>query len=237
MRSQLLSVSIGVAVALAAQATGGLLTPRDANADGNPATDSVPRVVPYQGTLSRDGDPVTGSVALRFTLWDGEAQVWTEDHEVLASAGRFSVLLGSVSPVESTLRSADALDLSVTVLNGPGPEDDVALTGRQRFVSAPLALWAASAADVDVARDVRVERNLEVDGTARLFGPLSFDARRVGPWVDFSDRNNPATNLRSHECAPDEFICGVQMDEFTDADPERRGDVKNVRFKCCSLGL
>ena len=39
-------------------------------ADSNPATDQVPRLIPYQGTLEKDGVAVTGQVPLTFSIFD-----------------------------------------------------------------------------------------------------------------------------------------------------------------------
>ncbi len=49
--------------------------------DGNPATDDLPRVVPYQGVLDWDGQPYNGSVDIQFTLYteDGVTSLWNEE--------------------------------------------------------------------------------------------------------------------------------------------------------------
>lgn len=221
---------VGAIVALAASDHVALVG--SAHADGDPATDGVPRVVPYEGIVEADGVGVDGALAVRFEIYDGTVAVWSEEQTVTVHAGRFAALLGSTTPIDPVFEAADDLTLGVTVLNGPGLDDDVPLSGRQRFVPVPYALWAATSSDLTVARDLFVTRNVEVTGATRFNGPLTFDGRNTGGWIEFSDGVGGDTETRSFECAADEYICGVQAMEYT-GDPT---DVRNVLVRCCSLG-
>jgi hypothetical protein len=125
-------------------------------ADGNPATDTVPRLVHYTGTLERDGAAVNGTIAMTFRVYDGSTEVWSETQNVQVYAGRFSVLLGSTSAqkataLETAIDNADDLYLGITLATDAG---DVALTNRQRFTPAPMALWTTAATNFKVAGQV-----------------------------------------------------------------------------------
>lgn len=151
-------------------------------ADGNPATDQVPRVVPYDGVLEQDGTAVHGAAAMRFSLhaWDdvtGAATggaLWTEEWSSLASksctadcpvhvrAGRFMVQLGKHVNIMPTVQAADDVCLSIAVHNG---SDWTPLGGCQRITPAPTALWSASASALAVAGDVNAGGNVTAGGT------------------------------------------------------------------------
>ena len=127
-----------------------------AMADGDPATDTVPRYVPYQGTLEKDGVGVTGSLPMRFSLYDGDAEepCWTETQTVGVYAGRFSVLLGassvqSVQLLSARLQAADDLEMEVAVQSGV---EWIQLANRQKFLPLPYTMWATSGSDLVVSQ-------------------------------------------------------------------------------------
>ena len=112
--------------------------------DDNPATDTLPRGLPYEGHLAIDGVPLNRPTAVRFALWSlpvGGVLLFDESQDVVFVNGRFSVLLG-VGDARIPPIVFDAADvyLGVTVRN-------TELSGRQRIVPVPHALWAARAAD------------------------------------------------------------------------------------------
>ncbi|MCA9565455.1 MAG: hypothetical protein KC561_18285, partial [Myxococcales bacterium] len=48
-------------------------------ADDNPATESLPRLLPYHGLLEIDGLPADGVFSMRFSLYDGSgSRTWQE---------------------------------------------------------------------------------------------------------------------------------------------------------------
>ena len=135
-----------------------------AMADGNPATDGVPRVIHYSGTLEHDGSAVNASATMQFRVFDGNTEVWTETQSVQVFAGRFSVLLGSTTPASAqalatAIGNADDLYLGITLKS---PDGDVVLTNRQRFTPAPFSLWTTAAANFKVAGEVT--QRLTVNG-------------------------------------------------------------------------
>lgn len=68
--------------------------------------------------------------------------LWTETHSVTIAGNRFSVLLGSITPLPSDLFRADTRYLSVSV-------DGTVLSPRQQIVSVAYAIEAANARNVD----------------------------------------------------------------------------------------
>ena len=131
--------------------------------DNNPATDTLPRGLPYEGHLAVDGVPLNGAVAVTFALWSlpvGGGMLFEETQQVSFVNGRFSVLLGvGMGDLRIPPIVFDAADvyLGVTVRN-------TELSGRQRIVPVPHALWAARAADFIVAD------TLDVGGASNLGG-------------------------------------------------------------------
>jgi len=144
-----------------------LAAPQAALADGLANTDTVPRLVHYEGTLEKDGAAVTGDQPMIFRIFDGANPVWNESQTVKVYAGRFSVLLGSTSATSasnlaSTISAADDLYLGVAlVVDG----SEVTLTNRQRFTPVPFSLWTTSTATL------KVGANIEISGTDVKFQP------------------------------------------------------------------
>lgn len=160
-----------------------------AYADGDPATDAVPRIFPYQGVLELDGRPVNASgdnaLHIRFLLFNGvdaEAHVYRQDLQIDVYNGRFTATIGPVGtdaagaqvPIERVIAAADDLYLGMVLLGDPAnPDDDVALSNRQRLHASPYAMWTTRATDLTVARDTIVGRNLTVTGAANVQGALT----------------------------------------------------------------
>lgn len=152
-----------------------------ADADGNPATDAVPRVFAYEGRLEFNGQPFNGSASIAFSVYDGAGAatpVWTETQTIAVYNGSFSATLGTSTPLGNLAANADDLYVGITV-------DGVALAGRQRLVPAPFALWATTATnlqvgnDATVARDLFVSRNANVTGSFTLAGALNLPTGSV----------------------------------------------------------
>lgn len=98
--------------------------------------------IPYQGRLADSGgSPLNGPYALTFKLYSlpsGGSALWTETwsggNSVQVEDGLFSVMLGSLTPLSSTLTSThDTLWLGVTV------GGDAEMTPRVQLGSAPYA--------------------------------------------------------------------------------------------------
>ncbi len=135
-----------------------LLSGRAAHADGDPTTDTVPRVIPYQGVLEIDGGAYNGEVPMTFSLYraaTGGSAVWTESQDVVVFNGVFGVTLGAAAAIDATIFAADTLYLGVTI-------DGVEMANRQAITPVPYALWSARSADFTVARDLTVARDARV---------------------------------------------------------------------------
>ncbi len=144
-----------------------------ANNDGNFATDSVPRVIPYQGVLEFNGVPYHGNMDIRFALFDDavagsagttDAQcqadancLWSEefsgDNAQQVFQGRFSSILGQTNPVTDTIYDAGTLFLGLQV-RGPGDATWIALDNRQVITPVPFALWSTQSSNLNVAGNI-----------------------------------------------------------------------------------
>jgi hypothetical protein len=100
----------------------------------------VPQLINYQGMLKSGEDPVTTPTAVLFAIWndptDGDS-LWSEIQPVSPDDdGRFSVLLGSVSPIPDSAFSGADVYLSMKV------DTDPEMTPRSRLASVPYAYLA-----------------------------------------------------------------------------------------------
>ncbi|MEL6181085.1 MAG: hypothetical protein AAFS10_19160, partial [Myxococcota bacterium] len=151
-------------------------------ADGNPATDDVPRKIPYEGIMELDGQPLNAlnddAIRVRFELFDGENAdtfVYSQNDALNVYQGRFKTALGPTGvdaqgnsvDIADIVRNADNLYLAMTLLgdDDDSTSDDTPLAGRQEIGVTPYAMWASTATDLTVARDLVVARNLNVAGT------------------------------------------------------------------------
>ena len=169
--------------------------PNLAHADGDPATDAVPRLLPYQGQLELDGQPVnaTGANALHigFLLFDGadaEAHVYRQDLVIQVYSGRFTATIGPTGtnpageevPIDRIITNADDLYLGMILLGNPGdPDDDIALSNRQRIHASPYAMWTTAATDLNVARALVVGGNATVQGDLTVGGAVNLPAGAI----------------------------------------------------------
>ncbi len=108
----------------------------------------VPAMVNYQGYLTdSSGNPITGILSVTFSIYEsvsGGTAVWTETHSsVNVTDGLFTVLLGSVTPIDPSNPTGGGYYLGIQV--GSDPE----MTPRQQLVSVPYALRSAVANDAD----------------------------------------------------------------------------------------
>ena len=199
MRDKMSTIALMLATALT---TAVLITALSALADSNPDTDQVGRVVPYQGTLEKDGRATNGTLDLVFQLFDGasaQTPVWEETLSVTVFSGRFSVLLGSSSTqseqkLGKALSDADDLHLAVSVK--PDAETLVPLSNRLRFLPVPYSFWSTASTNLKVssidspgssmclncreAKTVTVGGNLGMKGTDLIIAPADPNVRGDG---------------------------------------------------------
>ncbi|MEL6180886.1 MAG: hypothetical protein AAFS10_18140 [Myxococcota bacterium] len=190
----------------------------DVLADGNPSTDTVARMIPYQGRLELNGEPLDTlgePLPILFTLYDrpnGQNAVYTQMINVDVYRGRFTAMLGPVGEdgesIAEVVSAADDLHLAITLLGNPDdPNDDVPMSGRQRILATPYAMWSTSATnltvgrnltvaqDVIVARDMTVDRDARVGRNLRVTGDV--DASAVDVTTVRSSSVNVTGNLSS----------------------------------------
>jgi hypothetical protein len=109
---------------------------------------TIPRLLSYQGKLTDTlGQPVpNGNYTMMFLLYtvpSGGASFWSESQSVTTKSGLFSVLLGSVTPIDS-VPSAGAVYLGMNVNSG------AELTPRIRIGSSAYAYLSGRAASADL---------------------------------------------------------------------------------------
>lgn len=165
-----------------------------ANLDDDPATDSLPRVVPYEGVLDLDGAPYTGFMDMRFTFFDapsGGNAVWSEtwNHEqqraIQVFGGRFAAALGTFddggpASLEEVIADAGATYLGIEVKHtDEGDNAWVGLAGRQRLNPVPYALWSSKASDLTVAGSATVGGSTTLAGTLDVAGNARLSALTV----------------------------------------------------------
>jgi len=107
---------------------------------GEMPSTAVPRLIPYEGRLERNGAPFDGKVPAEFSLYasvDTPTPIWGPERQTLdIVAGRFHADLGSTSAIDPSILAQGGLFLGITV-------DGVPLAGRQRFLASPYALRSA----------------------------------------------------------------------------------------------
>ena len=125
----------------------------------------IPGRISYDGRLTdENGQPITGSVTMKFALYDASSsgtKKWpagaSEDHTVSVESGLFSAILGSKEAIPVSAFS-DSLFLEIQVNDGSGLET---LSPRQPFLSAPYSLRSATvdAFDNGINADLDLKRN------------------------------------------------------------------------------
>lgn len=103
---------------------------------------TIPTLINYQGYLTDSGgNPINGIVDITFTIYDAATDgsaVWIEVHPVTVNDGLFSVLLGSLAPIDVSLFTG-------TRYLGISVEGEPEMTPRQQIVSVAYALRADEA--------------------------------------------------------------------------------------------
>lgn len=126
-------------------------------------TNGVPRVLPFEGNYTLDGQPIDGITPMTFRLFEqdlGGTPAWSSsDRMVAVTDGRFAVALGDandLTPIPEALFTSSSIYLEVVA-------EGNALSPRQRLAPAPQAVAAARAVS-----DFNVPDRLTVDGQSNL---------------------------------------------------------------------
>jgi len=159
-----------------------------------------PLLVNYQGLLTDSGgSPLTGPVNLTFAIYDGKTggvKLWEEIHSsVPLDSGYFSVMLGSVTPLTSSVFDGVERWIQVTV-DGGSP------LSRQRLASVPYAIRAQEALTATYAMTAPwsgltgVPTGLD-DGDDDTLAGLACASGEIAEW-----------NGSAWACAPDDVGAG-----------------------------
>jgi len=101
----------------------------------------VPQTVNFSGKLDTSGGSFSGTANVKLRMYDVSTdgtQLWTEDHTVSVTNGRFNVLMGTTSPITDSLLVGTRY-LGITV------EGDSEMTPRVLLQSVPYARRAGLA--------------------------------------------------------------------------------------------
>lgn len=109
-------------------------------------TQTLAQIIDYQGFLSSaQGEPITGAVAIQFTIWDAQQngeELWAESQTVDVLSGYFTAQLGGFTPIPNLLFDGSPRWLQLSIAG------DV-LTPRKRVNSVAHALYSINAAQLD----------------------------------------------------------------------------------------
>lgn len=109
-------------------------------------TATVPQLMNYQGRLNDNtGAPVDGTKTIVFSLYSsatGTPAIWTETQNVNVNNGAFNAVLGSVTPLPTTVFDNAEVWLGIAV------GSDLEMTPRQRISSVGYSVRAAKADSV-----------------------------------------------------------------------------------------
>ncbi len=107
----------------------------------------TPLLISYQGYLTQDGQPITTTLPITFTLYDAPTDgnlLWQETGKAVeVQNGLFVTYLGDQTSLDRSLFTHNALWLGVQVAGRPE------MSPRQRLVSSPYAIGAGDADTLD----------------------------------------------------------------------------------------
>jgi hypothetical protein len=148
------------------------------------AASDVPTTMTYQGYLTDAlGVPISGTATLAFELHTdptGGSPLWTETHSAVeVTSGFFTVLLGSITPLDATAFQGTTRYLQVSVDTGGGFED----LPRQPLASVPYAFQAQEAvlASTAITATYAVQAGEAAQASTALTATLALSATQA-PW-------------------------------------------------------
>ena len=163
---------------------------------------AAPTKLSQQGRLlDGDGAALTGGHGLAFTLHDAETdgnEVWREERVVAFEEGYYSIILGTVTPLDDLLFAGGTVWMQLSV-------DGVELSPRQEVVSVPYALRAAVADSVEGG--IVDADEISVGGSPVIDSNGSW----VGTAVDWSELTGVPTDLTDGDADTDTLLglpCG-----------------------------
>ncbi len=168
-------VLVGLMVALAVGPAWALVTgPMQIGGGGTSASGEPPVVTPmvinYQGYLTDNtGTALDGPVNITFAIYNvpsGGTALWTETQTVTLTDGLFTVLLGSVTPIDP------ATDLTGTSYLGVTVAGDSELAPRERIASNAYAMVASEAQNANLFDNMDSDQFVLSSGDT-MTGPLT----------------------------------------------------------------
>ncbi|MEO5928184.1 MAG: hypothetical protein ABIO72_05675 [Patescibacteria group bacterium] len=186
------------------------------------ANAAIPSTVGYQGRLKDSSNNfLTGTYSFTFRLYNastGGASLWTETQPtVSASAGAFSVLLGSVTPFPTTLDFNEALFLS-TEVNGDGE-----MAPRVTINTVPYAFTAGGVSSNPVAPTSTVTGGRmfynTTDGSLQYYDDTLATWRTLGTSSATAETFQSVTNRSNTTTNDIQFGGGTSTGAFTVASP------------------
>jgi len=138
---------------------------------------AVPRVINYQGRLTDKNDnPLTGNFLVTFRFYDTETlgqSIWEEGHILNIKNGVFSVLMGSVKPLE--------IDFNKNLWLGMEVASDGEMTPRIKLASSVYALNAKSIDMINSNQLLRNDIDSVMSGSLTLKKDLILKGDSTGP--------------------------------------------------------
>ncbi|PIV39014.1 MAG: hypothetical protein COS29_04855 [Candidatus Omnitrophica bacterium CG02_land_8_20_14_3_00__42_8] len=138
---------------------------------------AIPRVINYQGRLTdKDDNPLTGNFLVTFRFYDAETlgqPIWEEGHILTVKNGLFSVLMGSVKPLE--------IDFNKNLWLGMEVASDGEMTPRIKLASSVYALNAKSIDMISSSQLLRNDIDSIMSGSLTLKKDLILKGDTAGP--------------------------------------------------------
>lgn len=146
---------------------------------GHSARAAVPTVLVHQGRLfGSDGQPVTGSTDVHFALYDlpnSAVPLWEETDTITFDDGYFSIELGTVNPLGSSIFNGKSRYFGIAVGN------DAEMTPRTVVGSVPYAILAGDATGDIHPSSVSVGGTVVIDAGGQWVGSSTGLQGPVGP--------------------------------------------------------
>jgi hypothetical protein len=138
---------------------------------------AIPRVINYQGRITdKDDNPLTGNFLVTFRFYDAETLgqlIWEEGHILTVKNGMFSVLMGSVKPLE--------IDFNKDLWLGMEVASDGEMTPRIKLASSVYALNAKSIDMISSGQLLRNDIDSIMSGSLTLKKDLILKGDATGP--------------------------------------------------------
>jgi hypothetical protein len=135
----------------------------------------IPQKISYQGKLLENGNPVTGTKSISFTI-----DTWTETQNITVANGLYSVQLGSITPIPASIFTDNAnVSLQISV-------EGTDLSPQTEILSVAYAFKAEKAGDTD-----NIAGN-PVSGSPNTNQVLKWNGTQ---WVPSNDTDNQTLSI------------------------------------------